>query len=65
MFKRSVLIVLCVMAFVGSVQSAPTKDDLKRIEDQLQKERKTQQEAKKKSTELANEIKKVQKQMVR
>ena len=65
MFKRSVLIVLCVMAFVGSVQSAPTKDDLKRIEAQLQKERKTQQEAKKKSTELANEIKKVQKQMVR
>jgi hypothetical protein len=32
------------MAFVGSVQSAPTKDDLKRIEAQLQKERKTQQE---------------------
>lgn len=64
-FKRSLLIVLCVLSFVGSVESAPTKDDLKRIEAQLQKERKTQQEAKKKSTELANEIKKVQKQMVR
>lgn len=60
------LIVLGLMiSCVGVAYAAPTQDDLRRIEEQLRKERKTQQEAERKSSELAGEIKNVQKQMVR
>lgn len=57
------LLISC--AGVSVSYGAPTQDDLRRIEDQLRKERKTQQEAERKSSQLAGEIKNVQKQMVR
>lgn len=55
-------LILCA----GAVSAAsPTQDDLRRIENQLREERRTQKEAERKSNELATEIKNVQKQMVR
>ncbi len=59
------IILSLIISCVGVVYAAPTQDDLRRIEEQLRKERKTQQEAERKSSELAGEIKNVQKQMVR
>ncbi len=60
------IILVCLMMFcVGTVYADPTQADLRRIEAQLRQERQTQQEAKRKSSELAGEIKNVQKQMVR
>lgn len=59
-------IILCFICLgVGVVQATPTQDDLRRIEEQLRKERKTQQDAERKSSKLAGEIKNVQRQMVR
>ena len=59
-----IFICLCIIC-AGVALAAPTQDDLRRIEDQLRKERRTQQEAERKASELAGEIKNVQKQMVR
>lgn len=48
-----------------SVFATPTSDDLKRIERQLQEERAAHLESQRQSDKLANEIRAVQKQMVR
>ncbi len=60
------IVLICLMlSCVGTVHADPTQADLRRIEAQLRQERQTQKEAKRKSSELAGEIKNVQKQMVR
>ncbi len=61
----SILMIGIILSCTGVVYAAPTQEDLRRIEAQLLKERQTQKEAKRKSSELAGEIKNVQKQMVR
>ncbi len=60
------IVLICMMiTCVGTVCADPTQDDLRRIEAQLRQERQMQKEAKRKSSELAGEIRDVQKQMVR
>ncbi len=54
-----------LMFFSVSVFSEPTRDDLMKIERQLQAERKVQLESQRKSDKLADEIRSVQRQMVR
>lgn len=57
--------VLVSLLMTGTLYAQPTSDDLKRIEAQLQQERQTQLESKRQASKLANEIKNVQRQMVR
>lgn len=63
---------LCFLAFFMStlfvpniVLANPTSDDLRRIEQELQEERAAHRESQRQSDKLANEIRAVQKQMVR
>lgn len=64
---RLIFCIVCFVCFMGEAcfSMAQTTDDLKRIEKQLQEERKTQAETERKSSRLADEIKNVQKQMVK
>ena len=61
------LLIFFVIALTGTgtVFATPTSDDLKRIEKQLQEERTVHLESQRQSDKLANEIRSVQKQMVR
>ncbi len=61
------LLIFFVIALTGTgtVFATPTSDDLKRIEKQLQEERAVHLESQRQSDKLANEIRSVQKQMVR
>ncbi len=63
MFK--LLIFSLLFLSISAARAEPTQDDLHRIEAELRQERQTQKEAEKKSAEIADEIKTVQKQMVR
>lgn len=63
MFKYLLPAVVFFIAFGAAAE--PTQDDLRRIEAELRQERQTQREAEQKSAEIADEIKTVQKQMVR
>ena len=56
---------VCLSLFSFSAFSEPTKDDLIKIERELQAERKVQLESQRKSDKLADEIRSVQRQMVR
>lgn len=62
--KRMVVFFCAFMLCVGVVEAAPTAADLKRIEQQLQQERKAGLEARKKATELSKEMTAVRKQIV-
>lgn len=53
-----------MLFWAGVVFAAPTTADLKRIEQQLQQERKTGLEARKKATELTKEMKAVRRQIM-
>ncbi len=56
---------ICFAFISSSALSEPTRDDLMKIEQQLQAERKVQLESQRKSDKLADEIRSVQRQMVR
>ncbi len=56
---------VCLSFLSFSAFSEPTKDDLIKIERELQAERKVQLESQRKSDKLADEIRSVQRQMVR
>ncbi|MGN1063736.1 MAG: hypothetical protein ACI4QM_05395, partial [Alphaproteobacteria bacterium] len=60
---KSVLAFLVLLS-VGVATAAPTTADLKRIEQQLQQERKAGLEARKKASELTHEMKTVQQQIM-
>lgn len=62
---RTAVTLFCILMMLGgTVQSAPTAADLKRIEQQLQQERKAGLEARKKASELSKEMTAVRKQIV-
>ena len=63
MFK-SVCAVCMVLSVVGTAVANPTTADLRRIEQQLKQERKTGLEAQKKASELSQEMKAVQRQII-
>ena len=64
--KQSFLLgVASFLLFAQSAFANPTHDDLKRIENELQQERKVQIETRRKADILADEIRSVQRQMVR
>lgn len=61
---RFVALFICVLCFAEIAVSAPSPDDLKRIELQLQQERKTGIEAGQKVSALTSEMKQVQRQLM-
>ena len=63
MFK-SVCAVCLMVSVAGMAVANPTTADLKRIEQQLKQERKTGLEARKKASELSQEMKAVQRQII-
>ena len=59
------LIVSLIVLFVGGAMAAdPTTQDLKQVESQLEKERKTQRESQLKASQLEREVREVQRQLV-
>ena len=48
----------------GAIAATPTTQDLKQVETQLEKERQTERESKKKANQLEKEVKDVQRQLV-
>ena len=63
MFKVPVLLLLLMTAF--PVGAAPTQADLRQLEQKIKQEQKTQKEIGRKAEEVSDEVKNVQKQMVR
>ena len=59
-----IVLLACFPLCVQSVWAAPSKKDLEKIEAQIKKEKKVQEENKRKSQALSQEVKSVQKEMV-